>query len=81
MINRRLLLGSLGAIVAEAMASDAQAQAQSNPVFEHDLPDVDIKNWAVHVNEINYKPGGVSALTAIPVSRWFMCWKARSVRR
>lgn len=61
MMNRRLLLGSLGAIVAEAMASHAQAQAQSNPVFEHDLPDVNIKNWAVHVNELTYKPGGVSA--------------------
>jgi quercetin dioxygenase-like cupin family protein len=57
MINRRLLLGSLGAALAEAVTS----RAQTNPtIFEHDLPDVSMKNWSVHVNEINYKPGAVS---------------------
>jgi quercetin dioxygenase-like cupin family protein len=60
MMNRRLLLESVGAVLAEALSSRAQAQG-APPVFEHDLPDVNIHNWAVRVNEINYKPGQVSA--------------------
>jgi quercetin dioxygenase-like cupin family protein len=60
MLNRRLLLSGAGAVLAEALCS--QARAQSNPaIFEHDLPDVDMKNWAVTVREISYQPGGTSA--------------------
>ena len=64
MMNRRLLLGSAGAALAQVLISQAIAQnaSQGNPpVFEHDLPDLTMKNWAVQVNEINYKPGAVSA--------------------
>jgi quercetin dioxygenase-like cupin family protein len=60
MLNRRLMLGGAGAVLAEALFS--QARAQSNPaIFEHDLPDVDMKSWAVTVREISYQPGGTSA--------------------
>ncbi|HWE50327.1 MAG TPA: cupin domain-containing protein [Bryobacteraceae bacterium] len=60
MLNRRFWLGGAGALLAEALISEARAQ--TNPaVFEHDLPDVEMKNWAVTVREINYQPGGTSA--------------------
>ena len=58
------MLGGAGAVLVQALVSQALAQnaPTGNPtIFEHDLPDVDMKNWAVHVNEINYKPGAVSA--------------------
>jgi quercetin dioxygenase-like cupin family protein len=62
MMNRRVLLGSAGAALAQAFLAEARAQAQASPaVFEHDLPNVNMNNWAVRVSEINYKPGGTSA--------------------
>ncbi len=63
MVNRRHLLGGAGALLAQVLVAEALAQTapQGNPaIFEHDLPDLTMKNWAVRVNEINYKPGGVS---------------------
>lgn len=60
MMNRRVLLGTAGAVLARAIL--AEAQTQPNPtVFEHDLPNINLNNWAVHVSEINYAPGGTSA--------------------
>ena len=60
MLNRRILFGGAGAVLVQALFS--QAKAQGNPaVFEHDLPDVDMKNWAVTAREISYQPGGTSA--------------------
>ena len=47
---------------ALAVQALAEAQAPASPtVFEHDLPDVNMHNWAVTVREINYAPGGTSA--------------------
>jgi quercetin dioxygenase-like cupin family protein len=60
MMNRRVLFGSAGAILAQALLSKASAQG-TPPVFEHDLPNVNMNNWMVRVSEINYKPGGTSA--------------------
>jgi quercetin dioxygenase-like cupin family protein len=60
MMNRRVLLGSAGAAFAQALLS--QTPPQSAPaVFEHDLPNLNMNNWAVHVSEIGYKPGESSA--------------------
>lgn len=50
--------------MAQALVSKLSAQNAPAPnpaIFEHDLPDLTMKNWAVRVNEINYKPGAVSA--------------------
>jgi quercetin dioxygenase-like cupin family protein len=53
-------------VLAQALLQ-AQNQSAQNPsasnktVFQHDLPDVDIKNWAVNATEITYPPGGTSA--------------------
>ena len=61
-MNRRILLGSAGAILAEALASGGQSGTPGRvPVFQHDLPDVDMKGWAVTVVEVNYPPGKGSA--------------------
>jgi len=58
MVNRRVLLGTA---LAQALLS-AQAPSTANKtVFQNDLPDVDIKNWAVTAVEITYAPGGTSS--------------------
>jgi quercetin dioxygenase-like cupin family protein len=55
MMNRRVLLGSIGAILGGALAPQAQA---ANPVvFQHDLPEVNLTGWSVTAVEVNYSPG------------------------
>src|SRR5205823_11063020 len=61
MMNRRVLLGSAGTLLAQALLSKAQTPAATPTIFEHDLPNLNLNNWAVHVSEINYAPGGTSA--------------------
>ena len=57
-IDRRALLALAGAGLAQTLL----AQAPATPtIFEHDLPDVNIHNWAVTVREIDYAPGATSA--------------------
>jgi quercetin dioxygenase-like cupin family protein len=57
MINRRILLSGAGATLAQAMFSNAQAQGGSKLVFQHDLPDLSLKDWSVTVVEVSYPPG------------------------
>ena len=57
MVNRRVLLGSTGALLAQALFARAQAPGGRKIVFEHDLPDVSLKNWSVSVVEVAYAPG------------------------
>jgi quercetin dioxygenase-like cupin family protein len=58
MTNRRVLLGSAGAVLAQTLLPRAQA---ANPVvFQHDLPDVNLNGWSVTAVEVNYPPGGSS---------------------
>ena len=54
MTNRRLLIGSAGAVLAQMLSPQAQA---ANPVFQHDLPDVNLNGWSVTAVEVNYSPG------------------------
>ncbi len=54
-------MGSAGAALAQALLSAQTANTASKTVFQHDLPDVDIKNWSVTAVEITYPPGGTSA--------------------
>jgi quercetin dioxygenase-like cupin family protein len=37
-----------------------QAKAANKVVFQHDLPDVNLHDWAVTAVEVNYPPGGSS---------------------
>jgi quercetin dioxygenase-like cupin family protein len=57
MINRRILLSGAGATLAQVMLSSAQAQGGSKLVFQHDLPDLNLKDWSVTVVEVSYPPG------------------------
>lgn len=62
MVNRRILLGSAGAAFAQALLSQAQTPAGGRKVvFEHELPDVNIKDWSVTAVEVSYGPGESSA--------------------
>jgi quercetin dioxygenase-like cupin family protein len=57
MINRRILLSGAGTLLAQTMLSTVQAQGGRNVVLQHDLPDVDLKDWSVTAVEVSYAPG------------------------
>lgn len=62
MVNRRVLLGSASALLAQALVSSAQtSDIGRKTVFEHDLPDLDLRNWSVTAIEVSYAPGASSA--------------------
>jgi quercetin dioxygenase-like cupin family protein len=55
-MDRRTALAILGAGLA-------QAQNQNRPrppIFQHDLPDLALKNWAITAVQVDYAPGGKS---------------------
>ena len=54
MINRRTAL-----LLAPVLL--AQQRSGAKVVFEHDVPDLNLKNWAVSVVEVSYAPGEASA--------------------
>jgi quercetin dioxygenase-like cupin family protein len=61
-MDRRTILTGVGAILAQAIAANAQPSANNRgPVFQHDLPDVELKGWAVTTVIVPYAPGGKSA--------------------
>src|ERR1041384_4113399 len=58
MVNRRVLLGNAGALLAHAFLSGAQTASGRKVVFEHDLPDLTVKEWMATAVEVSYQPGG-----------------------
>ena len=56
-MNRRILLGSTSAFLVQALLSNAQTAGGRKIVFEHDLPDLNLKGWSVTVVEVSYTPG------------------------
>jgi quercetin dioxygenase-like cupin family protein len=60
MINRRVLLTGASAMLAQAVLSTAQTHSGREVVFEHDLPDLTLKDWSVTVVEVTYGPGEAS---------------------
>jgi len=56
MLNRRVLLGSAGALLGQVLLN-AQKSGGSKVVFEHELPDVMLKDWSVTAVEVSYGPG------------------------
>jgi quercetin dioxygenase-like cupin family protein len=61
-MHRRNILQTAGAALATALLSQAQQQSPASAVvFEHDLPEVNLHNWAVTVRELTYAPGGTSS--------------------
>lgn len=62
MITRRILLGSAPGLLLplSLMAAQQKPAGARKPVFQHDLPDLSTKGWAVTVVEVNYGPGDSS---------------------
>ena len=52
---------SAGAILAQALISRAQAQGGRKVVFEHALPDLNLKDWQATAIVVGYAPGESSA--------------------
>jgi len=61
MVNRRVALSGAGALLAQALLSQAQTAGGRKIVFEHDLPEVNLKDWTVTAVEVSYAPGEASA--------------------
>jgi quercetin dioxygenase-like cupin family protein len=62
-MNRRALLASIGAILAQSGVPSANAQPANQPpsqIFQHDLPEINLHGWSVTVVEVKYAPGGAS---------------------
>jgi quercetin dioxygenase-like cupin family protein len=57
MTTRRILLGSAGALLAQAVLAQAQPQGARKVVLERDLPDLNLRGWAATALEISYGPG------------------------
>jgi quercetin dioxygenase-like cupin family protein len=61
-MNRRVLLTSASAVLANALISRAQNNAGGRKVvFEHDVPDLTLKGWSATAVEVSYAPGEASA--------------------
>ena len=57
-MTRRVLMESIAALLLINPKLTAQnATAGPKRVFEHDLPDVSLKGWAVTAVEVTYPPG------------------------
>jgi len=62
-LNRRNLVSSVGVLLTQTLLAQnkaAPAGAGRKAVFEHDLPDLTMKNWSVNVVEVSYGPGEAS---------------------
>jgi quercetin dioxygenase-like cupin family protein len=60
-LNRRNVLGSAGIILAQALTAQSSGTAGRKVVFEHDVPDLNLKGWSATVVEVSYGPGESSA--------------------
>ena len=57
-MTRRTLIESAGGLLLLARHAGAQTSAgRSQPLFKHDLPAVNLENWAVTAVEVSYAPG------------------------
>jgi quercetin dioxygenase-like cupin family protein len=54
------MLGGAGALLCQALLH-GQKSGGSQVVFEHELPEVMLKNWSVTAVEVSYGPGESSA--------------------
>jgi quercetin dioxygenase-like cupin family protein len=59
MITRRVLAAGAGALLAEILGAQ-NSTGGPKAVFEHDLPDLNLKNWSVTAVEVSYGPGQAS---------------------
>jgi quercetin dioxygenase-like cupin family protein len=55
-MDRRTLLASIGAVLAQAQTPNPPR----GPIFQHNLPDLSLHDWALTAVQVDYKPGGKS---------------------
>ena len=61
MMSRRVLIESaIGVLVAQALKAQT-GRGGAKVVFEHDVPDLTLKNWSATAVEVSYAPGESSA--------------------
>ena len=61
MISRRFLMeGAAGLFFAQALRGQG-ASGRTKVVFQHDVPDLTLKNWSATAVEVSYAPGESSA--------------------
>jgi quercetin dioxygenase-like cupin family protein len=56
MVTRRTFVEAAGLLMALPLQSSPQTRGRQ-VVFEHDLPELALKNWAVTAVEVSYGPG------------------------
>lgn len=56
-MDRRMLLAALA---AQGIALAQPKGGARPPIFQHDLPDLELRNWAVTAVEVKYAPGQAS---------------------
>jgi quercetin dioxygenase-like cupin family protein len=60
-MTRRTLMEAIAGLLLAARSSSAQGKPPSaKTVFQHDLPELMLKGWAVTALEVSYEPGGSS---------------------
>jgi quercetin dioxygenase-like cupin family protein len=59
-MDRRTLLASFGAGLGAIIAQAQTPNRPRAPIFQHDLPDVNLHGWAVTAVQVDYEPGGKS---------------------
>lgn len=61
MITRRHALGSVPLLLnwAASVAAGQSSSSTLTEVFTHDLPNLTMQDWQVHVNWVDYAPGRV----------------------
>ena len=64
MTTRRNALAAAFALLTEAAATaqNKSGQADRGPVFQHDLPNINMEDWQVTVSEVPYPPGRVGQI-------------------
>ena len=60
-MKRRMILESAAALLAQGFILSAQSGGGRKVLFEHDLPDLNLKNWSATAVEVDYAPGESSA--------------------
>jgi quercetin dioxygenase-like cupin family protein len=59
-MTRRTLMEAIAGLLLAASSSSAQGKPSAKTVFQHDLPELTTKGWAVTALEVSYEPGGSS---------------------
>jgi quercetin dioxygenase-like cupin family protein len=60
-MTRRMLIGAAAGLLPGALLFAQTQSSGRKTVFQHDLPDVELKGWSVSAVEVSYGPGESTA--------------------